>query len=181
MCLFPCVFPDHRFGEQGSRHSISRHRQADSALSLHSVSHHRQADSAHSQHSISRHQQAYTVHSRQAIHSLAQLSYTGLTPTVISQLGELVDSKQDDSDRYECHICHTILSTKETYKKHMISHSGRVYPCLICHKEFRHPNNLRQHVRIVHENRRFPCSICGRKFSTRQSCQGHQVSVHAQH
>jgi len=117
----------------------------------------------------------------------------------------IVHTPKDQREVFSCDNCHTILSTIQSYKKHLkrncinsgmykcvkcklkfktkmareahnCSQSDMVYPCDQCNKIFQNNITRKTHVRDSHSPKIF-CDYCG-KLMSRGSYQTHVESVH---
>ena len=64
---------------------------------------------------------------------------------------------------YQCSICSKVYCSITGYKKHMILHSGKLFQCEKCGKNFKTPDNLYSHMRTHDEVKKYVCPICGKR------------------
>nr|CAD7610345.1 unnamed protein product [Timema genevievae] len=91
-----------------------------------------------------------------------------------------VHLNDEDKEKFECDTCHTLYSSKNILKRHMILHDKakeKKYACETCGKTFFKLPNLRLHIKVHSEDRPFKCSYCSMAFKWKKNLDTH-TSIH---
>nr|CAD7397052.1 unnamed protein product [Timema poppensis] len=91
-----------------------------------------------------------------------------------------VHLNDEDKEKFECDTCHTLYSSKNILKRHMILHDKakeKKYACETCGKTFFKLPNLRLHIKVHSEDRPFKCSCCSMAFKWKKNLDTH-TSIH---
>ena len=85
-----------------------------------------------------------------------------------------------------CPECSKVCVNMRALELHMIEHSGEIFVCEICSKEFKLKSYLKRHVNRVHngikdkEDCLFPCKLCtSGRFATEEPLQRHMLDCHS--
>lgn len=71
-------------------------------------------------------------------------------------------------------ICVYIEKRRDSYKEHLLIHTGPRYRCPHCPKEFVQKSNLNRHIRIHLNIKPYNCNFCDKTFSDRGACKSHE-------
>nr|CAD7425083.1 unnamed protein product [Timema monikensis] len=91
-----------------------------------------------------------------------------------------VHLNDEDKEKFECDTCHTLYSSKNILKRHIILHDKakeKKYACETCGKTFFKLPNLRLHIKVHSEDRPFKCSCCSMAFKWKKNLDTH-TSIH---
>ena len=76
----------------------------------------------------------------------------------------------------ECEICKMIFKTKESLRRHMLTHSQqKPYLCETCNLSFKQRSQLENHARIHSEEKNFNCTVCGKMFKHKRTKDIHML------
>lgn len=86
---------------------------------------------------------------------------------------------------YVCCFCENKLPTYKQFIRHEHSHAqSKTHACRLCHKQFRYPSNLREHM-MVHESnvetdlsKQYWCTECNQGFGSEDFLRCHIFEVH---
>lgn len=66
--------------------------------------------------------------------------------------------------KYECDLCGKELATKQTYKRHLDTHSKR-YECDVCGERLSSGRSLKNHMNVRHtQDEIYKCDVCDKEF-----------------
>ena len=86
--------------------------------------------------------------------------------------------KKRQKKKYECNICHKLLSSQTTLRQHIGIHTGEGrFECHICGKTLANKRNLTVHIRIHTGERPFKCKYCGKLFKAKEEMNQH-IKLH---
>ncbi|KAL0124425.1 hypothetical protein PUN28_006339 [Cardiocondyla obscurior] len=75
-------------------------------------------------------------------------------------------TQHEKRDKIVCAECGKTFTKKDSFKRHMVVHTGyKPFSCIICKKPFARRSQLRQHLLIHTGKRPFVCDICGKAFT----------------
>ncbi|XP_026679233.1 zinc finger protein 852-like [Diaphorina citri] len=82
--------------------------------------------------------------------------------------------------KYVCELCGAYFIHKSSLVAHTTTHSNVKFKCDFCEKVYSHRNRLRYHISTVHENKwkSAACDICGRVFLDSKNMKKH-AAVHS--
>lgn len=71
----------------------------------------------------------------------------------------------ENSETFECVMCHKTFKKYYQYKRHMNVHTGeKKYSCKICGKSFARNYVLVYHMRVHTGEKKFSCNFCDKSF-----------------
>ena len=80
---------------------------------------------------------------------------------------------------HKCTVCGAGFHYSTYLKRHMSVHSGKVFQCDLCPRNYSRADSLRNHKNIHLLPELFQCAICDRKFHTLRRLKYHVSSVHS--
>ncbi|XP_078346157.1 uncharacterized protein LOC144631579 [Oculina patagonica] len=87
---------------------------------------------------------------------------------------KLYHCKGDNTKQHKCPHCDKSFVWLSQLQKHAESHTGvRPFHCSTCGKSFRHPNTVKNHVRL-HSKKPYKCELCNKVFWRRDSFAHHE-------
>ena len=72
-----------------------------------------------------------------------------------------------DVQRYKCTKCNSSYTSRNSLKRHELTHSGNMIECDLCSKKFFTKHHLKIHIQSAHQGVTFPCAECGKSFATK--------------
>ncbi|XP_041377362.1 uncharacterized protein LOC121389780 [Gigantopelta aegis] len=124
-------------------------------------------------------------------HQLAPLPNTTLchicgqqfkvTINVQKHLAEVHGIVEESLKKYVCDQCGNEYILKQSFRKHQLTHRGKIIPCSVCDKLFATHDHLRRHYNTVHlklKKHFCPHEGCDMKFAFRRSLTSHVNMVH---
>ena len=83
------------------------------------------------------------------------------------------------AQQLECMVCHKVLQSKKTLKKHLQHHYGiGEYRCRVCGRLFQQRTHLDQHMRTHDGHKPFACRLCGNSYTEKSSMTRHLRKIH---
>ena len=83
------------------------------------------------------------------------------------------------AQQLECMVCHKVLQSKKTLKKHLQHHYGiGEYRCKVCSRLFQQRTHLDQHMRTHDGQKPFACRLCGNSYTEKSSMTRHLRKIH---
>ena len=90
--------------------------------------------------------------------------------------------KKWPEDPADCDICGTHYTTKRSYQRHYkIVHELRIYDCKHCSQQFRWPDRLAAHIKLVHlgiKKKTYPCDKCDKVMTEPRILRNHKAREH---
>ena len=75
---------------------------------------------------------------------------------------------------YEYPYCDYVSKDLSKYRQHLEGmHSGTVYKCKICSKEYKWLSSLTRHINEMHEVKVYKCNFCGEEYKWINSLKQH--------
>ena len=66
-------------------------------------------------------------------------------------------------ETYPCSHCYISYLSKDSLRKHILSHTGETYPCSHCYKSYLSKDSLRKLI-LSHTGETYPCSHCYKSY-----------------
>ncbi|KAH9496411.1 hypothetical protein Btru_012573 [Bulinus truncatus] len=85
---------------------------------------------------------------------------------------------QDEEGNYHCPSCSKVHSDLKALRTHIRIHVNMNLKCSICHKTFKNPTLLKQHVQRHRKDAVYTCDTCNKKFLTLQKLNKHRKVHH---
>ena len=104
-----------------------------------------------------------------------------VTINVQKHLAEVHGIVEDSLKKYVCDQCGNEYILKQSFRKHQLTHRGKIIPCQVCDKLFATHDHLRRHYNTVHlklKKHFCPHDGCDMKFAFRRSLTSHVNMVH---
>ena len=76
-------------------------------------------------------------------------------------------------ENYKCEHCGKEFARRDSYKEHLLIHTGPRYRCPHCPREFVQKSNLARHVRLHTGEKPFKCDYCDKRFADSGACKAH--------
>uniref|UniRef100_A0A182JNL7 C2H2-type domain-containing protein n=1 Tax=Anopheles christyi TaxID=43041 RepID=A0A182JNL7_9DIPT len=85
-----------------------------------------------------------------------------------------------DGDPVECGTCGKTLRNQNALSCHMWrAHSESRFECERCHKRFKRPHHMREHIAIHHTGEElYGCQYCSERFNTKNKQYSHRKTAH---
>jgi len=74
---------------------------------------------------------------------------------------------------YTCPTCTKVFNRRDTFKEHILIHTGPRHKCPHCPKDFVQRSNLKRHIRIHLGIKPYKCALCDSTFSDKGACNSH--------
>ena len=79
----------------------------------------------------------------------------------------------------ECMVCHKVLQSKKTLKRHLQHHHGNgEFQCRVCGRSFQQQTHLDQHQRTHEGFKPYACRLCGNSYTEKSSMTRHLRKIH---
>uniref|UniRef100_A0A1B0DNQ2 C2H2-type domain-containing protein n=1 Tax=Phlebotomus papatasi TaxID=29031 RepID=A0A1B0DNQ2_PHLPP len=80
--------------------------------------------------------------------------------------------------KYQCVECFKAFSARKGLNRHRKIHvESCLFPCPVCHKPFKTPSYLRNHM-AIHGEKRHKCDLCEKKFTDKSHLHRHVRQIH---
>ncbi|KAK6972640.1 zinc finger protein 208 [Biomphalaria glabrata] len=86
---------------------------------------------------------------------------------------------QDEEGNYHCPNCTKVHSDLKALRTHIRIHVNMKLECSLCHKVFKNPTLLKQHVQRHRKDAVYSCDTCDKKFLTVQKLNKHRKVHHS--
>lgn len=84
------------------------------------------------------------------------------------------EDQSKDQSTNACPICSRKLSSKSSYRRHLLTHSKVDPTCPICNIQVRRGYTLKRHMRVHVTEKAYKCNLCPRAFSAEFNLKKHQ-------
>ncbi|XP_053674480.1 transcription factor grauzone-like [Anopheles nili] len=89
---------------------------------------------------------------------------------------------QPDGVQVTCETCGKLVRNQDALSSHMRrAHSESRFECERCHKRFKRPHHMREHIAIYHTGEElYSCQYCSERFVTKNKQYFHRKTTHPQ-
>jgi len=110
----------------------------------------------------------------------------------LDDVGQEIHMERDHADNFKCELCDKVLSTRQAWKQHQMTHradSQKPFVCKQCHKGFGYNFQLKTHMSNIHgvgppkekrDEDKSPkmCELCGMSYRCKSSLRLHMFEKH---
>lgn len=87
--------------------------------------------------------------------------------------------RENIAPKFSCHLCDRVFKDKRYLRRHLITHDGNMFPCLICCKAYSQKSCLDEHNKLKHSGKlKCKCTKCNKFFTCSQTLRRHQRNKH---
>ena len=82
----------------------------------------------------------------------------------------------NEKEEYSCNVCAKSYLTKDSLRKHMLSHSDRKLACTICYASFGTASYLKSYLKTHTGEKSYSCKLCDARFVHKGNLGYHMIT-----